>query len=172
MLFRSLWGVRINESPDNATFYQRTNALAHALDDSRQTGGVRNRYESEFLEDVFTFNDFRNPSTDIRPPIHGRYLVTEFGGHMSDILEAMRQGRFYASSGLELADYWASDREIHLELADAEAQIELIGSGGQVLDSRQANQAAFALGKVSSPYVRIRATASDGRQLWTQPAFR
>ena len=77
-----LWGVRINESPDNHTFYERTNEIARALDDSRQTGGVRNRYESERLEDVFTFNEFRDPSTDIRPPNHERYLVTEFGGHM------------------------------------------------------------------------------------------
>lgn len=77
-----LWGVRINESPDNHAFYERTNAIAHALDDSRQTGGVRNRYESERLEDVFTFNEFRDPATDIRPPNHVQYLVTEFGGHM------------------------------------------------------------------------------------------
>src|SRR5262249_28966904 len=77
-----LWGVRINESPDNHAFYERTNAVAHALDDSRQTGGVRNRYESERLEHVFTFNEFRDPATDIRPPNHERYLVTEFGGHM------------------------------------------------------------------------------------------
>jgi beta-galactosidase len=77
-----LWGVRINESPDNHAFYARTNAVARALDDSRQTGGVRNRYESECLEDVFTFNEFRDPATDIRPPNHDCYLVTEFGGHM------------------------------------------------------------------------------------------
>ena len=30
-----LWGVRINESPDNHDFYTRTNALAHKLDPSR-----------------------------------------------------------------------------------------------------------------------------------------
>jgi len=34
-----LWGVRINESADNHEFYSRTNALAHKLDPSRQTGG-------------------------------------------------------------------------------------------------------------------------------------
>lgn len=33
-------------------FYTRTNALAYSLDDSRQTGGIRNRYDSELLEDV------------------------------------------------------------------------------------------------------------------------
>lgn len=36
-----LWGVRINESQDDDEFYRRTNAIAHKLDDTRQTGGVR-----------------------------------------------------------------------------------------------------------------------------------
>ncbi len=36
-----LWGVRINESQDDHDFYTRTNALAHQLDPSRQTGGIR-----------------------------------------------------------------------------------------------------------------------------------
>jgi beta-galactosidase len=74
-----LWGVRINESRDNHDFYTKTNALAHALDDSRQTGGVRYFTESEFLEDVFTNNDFGFP---LKPPAHPRYLNTEFSGHM------------------------------------------------------------------------------------------
>jgi beta-galactosidase len=74
-----LWGVRINESADNHDFYTRTNALAHQLDDSRQTGGIRNRENSELLEDVFTMNDFGFP---LRPPNHPLYLNTEFNGHM------------------------------------------------------------------------------------------
>jgi beta-galactosidase len=73
-----LWGVRINESPDDHNFYTRTNALAHALDDTRQTGGIRSFPESELLEDVFTVNDFGFP---LRPPNHPRYLNTEFVGH-------------------------------------------------------------------------------------------
>ena len=73
-----LWGVRINESPDNHDFYTRTNALAHKLDPSRQTGGIRNNYNSELLEDVFTMNDFGFP---LREPNHPRYLNTEFIGH-------------------------------------------------------------------------------------------
>jgi beta-galactosidase len=74
-----LWGVRINESPDNHDFYTRTNETAHALDDSRQTGGIRNNPGSELLEDVFTINDFGFP---LRPPNHPLYLNTEFNGHM------------------------------------------------------------------------------------------
>jgi beta-galactosidase len=74
-----LWGVRINESRDNHDFYTRTNQLAHSLDDTRQTGGIRYLYQSELLEDVFTMNDFGFP---LRPPNHPLYLNTEFNGHM------------------------------------------------------------------------------------------
>jgi beta-galactosidase len=73
-----LWAVRINESRDNHEFYTRTNAVAHKLDPTRQTGGIRYFQESEFLEDVFTMNDFGWP---LKPPNHPRYLNTEFVGH-------------------------------------------------------------------------------------------
>ncbi|HLA94845.1 MAG TPA: glycoside hydrolase family 2 TIM barrel-domain containing protein, partial [Pyrinomonadaceae bacterium] len=74
-----LWGVRVNESGDYHDFYTETNKLSHDLDDSRQTGGVRYRYPSERLEDVFTMNDFGWP---LRAPNHPLYLNTEFSGHM------------------------------------------------------------------------------------------
>ena len=48
------------------------------LDPTRQTGGIRYFQESEFLEDVFTMNDFGFP---LKPPNHSRYLNTEFVGH-------------------------------------------------------------------------------------------
>jgi beta-galactosidase len=73
-----LWGVRINESQENHDLYTRTNALAHQLDATRQTGGIRNFQASELLEDVFTMNDFGFP---LRPPNHPLYLNTEFVGH-------------------------------------------------------------------------------------------
>jgi beta-galactosidase len=73
-----LWGVRINESGDDHSFYLRTNALAHLLDPTRQTGGIRNHQDSELLEDVFTMNDFGFP---LKKPNHPRYLNTEFVGH-------------------------------------------------------------------------------------------
>ena len=88
-----LWGVRINESRDNHDFYVRTNAMAHSLDPSRQTGGIRYFQESEFLEDVFTMNDFGWP---LLPPNHPKYLNTEFVGHTYptktiDSLERLRE---------------------------------------------------------------------------------
>jgi beta-galactosidase len=74
-----LWGVRVNESADHNDFYSRTNALAHQLDPTRQTGGVRNFQGSTFLEDVYTYNDFSNTVVD---PSEQPFLITEFSGHM------------------------------------------------------------------------------------------
>jgi beta-galactosidase len=74
-----MWGVRINESPDDEALYRATNALAHKLDPTRPTGGVRNFRESQFLEDVYTYNDFSN---SVIEPEHQPHLVTEFNGHM------------------------------------------------------------------------------------------
>ncbi len=74
-----LWGVRVNESPDDDELYLCTNQIAHELDSTRQTGGIRNFIYSHFLEDVFTLNDF---SEDIQTPLVRPHLITEFGGHM------------------------------------------------------------------------------------------
>ena len=85
-----LWGVRINESQDDDAFYTRTNAVAHTLDPSRQTGGVRYIKKSNLLEDVYTYNDFlhqgNNAGIDgkrtVTTDMSKGYLVTEFNGHM------------------------------------------------------------------------------------------
>lgn len=74
-----LWGVRINESLDDHDFYAATNKLARELDPTRQTGGVRYFPNSEFLEDVFTYNDFSN---GVIEPTQSPWLITEFNGHM------------------------------------------------------------------------------------------
>lgn len=85
-----LWGVRINESQDDDAFYRETNRIAHELDSSRQTGGVRYLKKSHLLEDVYTYNDFlHNGQTkgldrkrDVTSDAGAPYLVSEFNGHM------------------------------------------------------------------------------------------
>ncbi len=74
-----LWGVRINESWDNTVFYTKTNALARELDPTRQTTGIRFWPHSEFLEDVYGYNDFTN---GVIEPTHTPWIITEFNGHM------------------------------------------------------------------------------------------
>lgn len=85
-----LWGVRINESVDDKEFYERTNAAAHRLDPTRQTGGVRCYKKGDFQEDVFTYNDFvhngknigAEPPKNVTPDTEKPYLISEYNGHM------------------------------------------------------------------------------------------
>lgn len=85
-----LWGVRINESLDDDDFYKRTNEVAHSLDDSRPTGGVRAHKKSSLLEDVYTYNDFLHDGNakgcdrkkDVTSDINKAYLISEYNGHM------------------------------------------------------------------------------------------
>ena len=85
-----LWGVRINESVDDDPLYEKTNAVAHSLDPTRQTSGVRCYKKSHLLEDVYAYNDFshngtnggcekkKNVTSDPDKP----YFISESNGHM------------------------------------------------------------------------------------------
>jgi beta-galactosidase len=83
-----MWGVRINESPDDAELYRATSSLARELDPLRPLGGVRNFPGSEMFEDVYTFNDFTHAGGKEAIQKPGRvkkkvpYLITEHNGHM------------------------------------------------------------------------------------------
>ncbi len=85
-----LWGVRINESVDDDAFYTRTNEVAHSLDPSRATSGVRYLEKSRLLEDVYAYNDFSHNGTnpgakkkkDVSPDQNKALLISECNGHM------------------------------------------------------------------------------------------
>ena len=85
-----LWGVRINESVDDDAFYTRTNKIAHQLDPSRATSGVRYLEKSHLLEDVYAYNDFSHngvtpgvkPKKDVTPDMGKALLISECNGHM------------------------------------------------------------------------------------------
>lgn len=85
-----LWGVRINESQDNDELYRRTNAIAHELDPSRATSGVRCFLKSSLLEDVYAYNDFshegNNPGARkkvvVTPDQSKALLISEHSGHI------------------------------------------------------------------------------------------
>ena len=86
-----IWGVRINESSDHHELYTKTNEIARKLDPTRQTGGVRCIEKSEFLEDVYTMNDFihsggnkvlRDQKIVTGFDDYVPYMVTEYNGHM------------------------------------------------------------------------------------------
>ena len=68
------------------------NEIAHKLDPTRQTLGVRNFKNSELLEDIYAYNDFSCDSMKhglISPKkvkTQGKpYLVSEYMGHMDPV---------------------------------------------------------------------------------------
>ena len=85
-------GVRIDETQDDKDLYGKANELAHQLDPTRQTLGVRNFVNSELLEDIYAYNDFSCDSMRIglinpkKVKTQGKpYLVTEYLGHMDPV---------------------------------------------------------------------------------------
>ena len=85
-----LWGVRINESPDDDEFYNRTNEVAWQLDPGRFTSGVRHLEKSSLIEDVYSYNDFSHtgnnpgckPKKSVTPEMEKALLISEHNGHM------------------------------------------------------------------------------------------
>lgn len=122
-----LWGVRINESQDDDEFYARTNDLAHELDNTRPTGGVRVIKKSNLLEDVYTYNDFlhdgkakgcekkKNVTSNQEKP----YLISEYNGHM------------YPTKSFDWEEHRAEHAIRHAKVLDAVGEQEdIAGSFG------------------------------------------
>lgn len=89
------------------------------------------------------------------------------------ILRSLEAGRFYASTGVELADVVVTPGrlEIHIEQqGDFKYTTEFIGGGGKLLGRTGANPAVFRLSQ-PEPYVRARVTSSGGAVAWVQPVF-
>lgn len=74
------FGVRVNESPDNNSFYKEMNDVARELDPTRLTCGVRRGNSdpaTSFLEDIWTQNFVVPSSNAPNMPV----ITTEFCGH-------------------------------------------------------------------------------------------
>lgn len=98
------------------------------------------------------------------------------------IVEALDRGDFYASTGVELADYQASPAAITVKVKQkfwgngtedsmkAGYRIQFIGKGGAVLQDVEGTDATYTV-KGSEGYVRAKITQSDGKAAWTQPVM-
>jgi beta-galactosidase len=87
-----IWGVRINESPNDPALYRRTREIARSLDDSRPTSGTmtpssRKDWLQNWHQDVFAFDDYHaaaDGSVGIDEPLPGvPYMIAEAVGQYS-----------------------------------------------------------------------------------------
>jgi len=87
------------------------------------------------------------------------------------IVEALERGDFYASTGVELADYEVTASAMnHRRSSSGGQQIPgaVIGRNGQVLSEVASSPAERFRG--DELYVRAKVLESNGRVAWTQPA--
>lgn len=93
------------------------------------------------------------------------------------VLEALERGDFYASNGVELADYVVTETSMTITIREPSGssapryRTEFIGANGRVLAATNANPAVYAF-RGGERYVRAKVTDSNGKAAWTQPAFR
>ncbi|MFN0120225.1 MAG: CehA/McbA family metallohydrolase [Blastocatellia bacterium] len=89
------------------------------------------------------------------------------------ILAALERGDFYASTGVELEDYRASQKQITIRMKTDENnryRVQFIGREGKVLRETTASPAVYDI-QGNEGYVRARVIESNGRMAWTQPVF-
>ena len=117
---------------------------------------------------------FKTPGDKTKStPGHGWVMVRAARLSVSEILQALEQGEFYASTGVTLKDYQADTKSIRIEIAPethSKYTVQFIGQWGKVLHESTANPAIYTF-KVDEAYVRAKVSESNGKAAWTQPVF-
>jgi len=89
------------------------------------------------------------------------------------LMQSLEEGRFYASTGVELEEVVASGSRLEVHIrpkGDFRYTTTFLGAGGRVLGLSHGNTAVFEL---TGPeiYVRARVEDSGGAVAWVQPVF-
>lgn len=107
-------------------------------------------------------------------PGHGWVMVRAEKLGVTEILQAMERGDFYASTGVTLRDYSADKKQITITIAEQPATskyvVQFIGQWGKILKEVTTNPASYTF-KGDEAYVRAKVIESNGKFAWTQPVF-
>ena len=117
----------------------------------------------------FRPQDAENP--DMARPGRGWIQVRADTLTAGAVINALRRGDFYASTGIVLRDVKTGAGEYSLEIApagDRRYLTEFIGRGGRVLYSSTTLRPSYRIIGTEG-YVRARVSDSSGRMAWTQP---
>jgi hypothetical protein len=93
---------------------------------------------------------------------------------VSAVMEALRQGRYYASTGPELREVRVTDGRVRIETSPVAsiAVVSTPGNGGRVQapEGESVSEAEFAV--PAAPYFRVEIADGRGRSAWSNPFLR
>jgi hypothetical protein len=118
-------------------------------------------------------HDYRDFAPDKHNPGRGWVVVRSESGNQDSLIENMRNGNFYSSSGVSLDDLESSDHHIEFSISQIGAFLystKLIGENGRVLKEISGNKIKYEF-EGNEGYVRAEVMDSDGAFAWTQPVF-
>lgn len=135
---------------------------------------------------------FKTPPLPGAPSAPGRAFVMVRSDRFTEaaLTAALERGDFYASTGVELADYAVTDRAVTLKVKvnqQSRYRVSFIGRGGKVLQeewvtprlpkdatslgaARYADAVSYEF-RGDEGYVRARIVDSNGLMAWTQPVL-
>jgi hypothetical protein len=111
-------------------------------------------------------------TNDMAPPGKA-WVMVRAEKNAASIVAALARGDFYASTGVELAEYEAGEKAVRVRVREknfAHYRIAFIGKGGKVLQETVRADATYAI-RGNELYVRARVTDSNGKRAWTQAWF-
>ncbi len=143
------------------------NALAEPLWDQLLTQGYV--FYGMATDDAHKFVH-KNPLIG-DPPGGGFIMVDALDRSQEKILQAIREGKFYSSTGVLLQQYKVTAESIQVWVeAEKPCRIEFIGAKGEVLETAEGLYGIYRV-KGDELYVRVKVTDEDGKVALTQPVF-
>jgi hypothetical protein len=121
------------------------------------------------VDDAHYFKQPGNP--DVPGPGRGWVVVRAPRLEARALVEALDRGEFYASTGVELANYTATQQQVAIRIkprGDAKYRVQFIGKGGRLLREATELTATYDI-RGDEGYVRAKIIDSNGRYAWSQP---
>jgi hypothetical protein len=101
------------------------------------------------------------------------WVVVRAERNAKSIVDALKRGDFYASTGVELEEYEATTAALHVRVKvknGAAYRVQFIGTRGRILQETTGPVARYTF-VGGEPYVRAKVIDSNGRMAWLQPSF-
>ena len=124
-------------------------------------------------DDAHHYKEFT--PTNINPG-RGWVVVRVADLTLAAVLDALGNGRFYASTGVELAGYTFDGKTMKVKVVPKEGQtyrIRFVGKYGRILQETEGVSASYRVSgaRERNDYVRCKVICSDRTVAWTQPAY-